>query len=83
MQGEGWLGEIAAANHNSIKDMRCLLPTRLCDHIPLARGGKVRVFTDADNGGLKHGSEAKSPLAPSTGAGRSRAVQGTHHSPLI
>lgn len=65
MQGEEWLGEIAAANHNGIEDVRCLLPIRLCDHVPLARGGKVGVFPDADNGGLKHGSKLESLPVPS------------------
>lgn len=64
VQGEEWLGEIAAANHNGIKDVRCLLPVHLRDHVPLACGGKVGAFLDADNGGLKHGSKAESPLAP-------------------
>lgn len=65
MQGEGWLREIAAANHNGIKDVRCLLPVHLCSHIPLARGGKVRTFPDADNSGLKCGSQAESLPVPS------------------
>lgn len=65
VQGEGWLREIATANHNGIEDMRCLLPIHLRNHIPLARGGKVRAFPDADNSGLKCGSQVGSPPAPS------------------
>lgn len=60
LQGEGWLGEIAAANQNSIKDVRALLPGRLRDHIPLARGGEVGALTDAHNRGLQGGREAGS-----------------------